>query len=471
MSEERYIKAPCCECNGRVSLPLDAVGVDFNCPHCGAGLQMLLKHVCEHCNGKLSFDGNPDAIGAEIECGHCHTQTHLSPSTFSTEIPDEEPADKESTPDEPEEIEEVYEEDVADEPEPKRSGPPRPRASRRGAGPPRPRQKKSANTKSTSGGEPPEKLGRRLAGSGPKESDGDAPPDPKLKSPEAPSKAAPTRTSKIESVDEARAPSPRRAGTPPPDLFDSEEPAKPPADVINPIERVAANESPPPVTPPAPPSAAPPITPSAPPSAAPPVTPSAPASVERRIAGRKIAGETPNEKSEGPPKPAFKGSNEQGETSDSEESMERKEKYKKIAVIAAGVAFVWVLVYVALPAAVEIFSPVKAKKIRQYTRFQFEGAERHDLSKDFKIDHDATAITGLNDPNGLLYVTGSIQNGSSEPYNQVEVNIELYDSQENLIGTTLDYTNQLGPNLAWTFRAACPLTNAASAKVVNVIAR
>jgi hypothetical protein len=151
--------------------------------------------------------------------------------------------------------------------------------------------------------------------------------------------------------------------------------------------------------------------------------------------------------------------------------MERKEKYKKIAVIAAGVAFVWVLVYVALPAAVEIFSPVKAKKIRQYTRFQFEGAERHDLSKDFKIDHDATAITGLNDPNGLLYVTGSIQNGSSEPYNQVEVNIELYDSQENLIGTTLDYTNQLGPNLAWTFRAACPLTNAASAKVVNVIAR
>ncbi|MDG2213663.1 MAG: hypothetical protein P8M70_07530, partial [Verrucomicrobiota bacterium] len=62
MSEERYIKAPCCECNGRVSLPLDAIGVDFNCPHCGAGLQMLLKHICEHCNGKLSFDGNPDAI-------------------------------------------------------------------------------------------------------------------------------------------------------------------------------------------------------------------------------------------------------------------------------------------------------------------------------------------------------------------------------------------------------------------------
>ena len=77
MSEEVYIKAPCCECNGRVSLPLDAVGMDFNCP-CGAGLQMLLKHVCEHCNGKLSFDNSPEAIGAEVECGHCNKLTTLT---------------------------------------------------------------------------------------------------------------------------------------------------------------------------------------------------------------------------------------------------------------------------------------------------------------------------------------------------------------------------------------------------------
>ena len=155
----------------------------------------------------------------------------------------------------------------------------------------------------------------------------------------------------------------------------------------------------------------------------------------------------------------------------SEELTERKEMYKKIAVIAAGVALIWVLVYIVLPSAVEIFSPVKAKKIRQYTRFQFSGDERHDLSQDFTIDHDATAITDMNDPNGLLYVTGSIQNISSDPYNEVEVKIELYDVQGTLIGITLDYTNQLGPNLAWTFRAACTLTNAASAKVVNVLAR
>ena len=112
MSEEVYIKAPCCECNGRVSLPLDAVGMDFNCPHCGAGLQMLLKHVCEHCNGKLSFDNSPEAIGAEVECGHCNKLTTLSPSTFSTDS-----AEEESVP-EPEDFEEEIAEPEPEEPEP-----------------------------------------------------------------------------------------------------------------------------------------------------------------------------------------------------------------------------------------------------------------------------------------------------------------------------------------------------------------
>ena len=86
MSEEGYIKAPCHECHGRISLPQDAVGVDFNCPHCGVGLQMLLKHICEHCGGKLSFDGTPEAIGMEIECGHCHNSTVLKPTHKTREL-------------------------------------------------------------------------------------------------------------------------------------------------------------------------------------------------------------------------------------------------------------------------------------------------------------------------------------------------------------------------------------------------
>ena len=85
MSEEGYIKVACHECSERISLPVDGVGVAFNCPHCGVDLQMLLKHICEHCGGRLSFEGKPEAIGVQIECGHCHQATALHPSTFAVD--------------------------------------------------------------------------------------------------------------------------------------------------------------------------------------------------------------------------------------------------------------------------------------------------------------------------------------------------------------------------------------------------
>ena len=121
---EEYCKSACQECNGRISLPVDAVGVDFNCPHCGVNLQLVLKHYCEHCNGPLSFDGNPDAIGMEIECGHCQNQTVLQPSALVIEdenssAPEEE-YEEEYDEAEEEEYEEEYDEgyeDEADEPE------------------------------------------------------------------------------------------------------------------------------------------------------------------------------------------------------------------------------------------------------------------------------------------------------------------------------------------------------------------
>ena len=46
----------------------------------------LLKHTCEHCGGRLSFDGTPEAIGMEIECGHCHNSTVLKPTHKTREL-------------------------------------------------------------------------------------------------------------------------------------------------------------------------------------------------------------------------------------------------------------------------------------------------------------------------------------------------------------------------------------------------
>jgi hypothetical protein len=143
----------------------------------------------------------------------------------------------------------------------------------------------------------------------------------------------------------------------------------------------------------------------------------------------------------------------------------------KWAVVPLIVMVVLGFVYFVLPTALEIFDPMLAKKVRQYTRFQFDMAPRRDTSEGFQINHSATTISQLGNTNGTFYVTGSVENISSANYQQVELKIELYDGQGALLGETLDYTNQLGPNVTWNFKAACLLTNAASAKVIGVIAR
>tara|TARA_Y100001954_G_scaffold231372_1_gene280583 strand:+ start:79 stop:1488 length:1410 start_codon:yes stop_codon:yes gene_type:complete len=468
MSEEVYIKAPCCECNGRVSLPLDAVGMDFNCPHCGAGLQMLLKHVCEHCNGKLSFDNSPEAIGAEVECGHCNKLTTLSPSTFSTDsvegeaFSEEEDFEEEITEPEPEEAESAaVEEELEESEKPKRRGPPRPRSPRRGGGgpPPRPRPKKSAKKPATGGPEAPAKIGRRLAGiRGDSSTEGEAGDQPKLKAPLRQG-GPPKRTNKIESADEARAPSPRRVtggGTPHPaeELLEGNamDPMSDWAGEETAMTQVISGNKPAPLS---------------------------PAPVQRQTAGS--GGAPPPSSGAAAPAPSFPAIEKPvvaGVATPAKDSSEDKGEggglslpLPKWAVVPLIVMVVLGFVYFLLPMALEIFDPMLAKKVRQYTRFQFDTAPRRDTSEDFQINHSATTISQLGNTNGTFYVTGSVENVSTANYQQVELKIELYDGQGALLGETLDYTNQLGPNVTWNFKAACLLTNAASARVVGVIAR
>jgi len=468
MSEEVYIKAPCCECNGRVSLPLDAVGMDFNCPHCGAGLQMLLKHVCEHCNGKLSFDNSPEAIGAEVECGHCNKLTTLSPSTFSTDsvegetFSEQEDFEEEITEPEPKEPElAAVEEELEESEKPKRRGPPRPRSPRRGGGvgPPRPRPKKSAKKPATGGPEAPAKIGRRLAGiGGDSSTEGKAGDQPKLKAPLRQG-GPPKRSNKIESADEARAPSPRRdteGGVPHP----AEEPSE--GSAMDPMSDWAGEET----------AMTQVISGNKP-------APLSPAPVQRQIAGS--GGAPLPSGGAAAPAPSFPAIEKPtlavaGTATSAKDSGEDKDvggglSLPKWAVVPLIVMVVLGFVYFVLPTALEIFDPMLAKKVRQYTRFQFDMAPRRDTSEGFQINHSATTISQLGNTNGTFYVTGSVENISSANYQQVELKIELYDGQGALLGETLDYTNQLGPNVTWNFKAACLLTNAASAKVIGVIAR
>ncbi|MEE2812976.1 MAG: FxLYD domain-containing protein [Verrucomicrobiota bacterium] len=452
MSEESYIKAPCCECNGRVSLPLDAVGVDFNCPHCGAGLRMLLKHVCEHCNGKLSFDTTPDAIGTEIECGHCNEQTVISPSTFSTEDLEES-----ATAAEPEEVEteEVEEYSDAVEDKQKRSGPPRPRAGRRGSGPPLPRKKKADSSKSATdneGGAGPETIGRRLAGSG-VETKSESVAAPKPKSSITQSRPAPTRSSRIESVEEARAPSPRKGTAPPPRPPEPEQPTESSKDPMDPMSDVvpgSSAENPRPVG----------------------GGGASPAPVQRKVAGMGGASDSGNSPSapkpvgnkDTAPKPVIRKVSEEDED-------DEPRSIPKWAMGLGGVGILLLFVYFLLPTAVEIFDVRLARDIRKYTRFQFEGKLRVNSTEDFKWDNTSVSLNSPSDLSGIMYVTGSVRNDSDNNYKEVEVQIELYDAQGQLMGQTMDFTNQLGSNLTWSFRAACPWTNAATAKITKVVAK
>ena len=453
MSEESYIKAPCCECNGRVSLPLDAVGVDFNCPHCGAGLQMLLKHVCEHCNGKLSFDNNPEAIGSDIECGHCYEQTVLSPSTFSTEALEELETTSKS-----EDIETSTQEEPSDtgDDKPKRRGPPRP--SRRGSGPPRPRKKKAGSSKPSSDeGEneaAPEKIGRRLAGSA-----GEAPseevstPNPKPKSSVTQSRPAPARSSRIESVEEARAPSPRKGVVPPSHPTEPEQSSETIGNPMNPMSGVVPGSSadnPRPVVG--------------------SEGSSGPGPVQRRVAGvgaSSGSGDSPSD-----PKSVEQkgdGSGPVKRTVAAEDDEPRS--VPKWALVLGSVVLLLGFIYFLLPTTVEMFDVRLARDIRKYTRFQFGEPARSNSPEDFQWDDASVSLSSPSGIAGVIYVTGSIRNKSDNNYQEVEVQIELHDAQGQLLGHTMDYTNQLGPNVTWSFRAACSFTNAAGAKVVNVVAR
>lgn len=80
MSQDGFIKTACQACEGRLELPLEAVGVPFACPRCGTKLELAFKCACEHCGGPLSFPAN--AVGHHIDCGHCHGNTLLMPSAI-----------------------------------------------------------------------------------------------------------------------------------------------------------------------------------------------------------------------------------------------------------------------------------------------------------------------------------------------------------------------------------------------------
>ena len=51
------------------------------------------------------------------------------------------------------------------------------------------------------------------------------------------------------------------------------------------------------------------------------------------------------------------------------------------------------------------------------------------------------------------YVVGTIKNNTNKNYSYVQVEINLYDAEGNLVGSTLDNINNLEANGTWKFKA------------------
>jgi hypothetical protein len=459
MSEE-YCKSACQECNGRISLPVDAVGVEFNCPHCGVKLQLVLKHYCEHCNGPLSFDGNPDAIGMEIECGHCKNQTVLQPSAlviedkeeagkeevYEEEYDESDESDEEEYDEEYEEgeYEEEYEEVEETEPEPKRGGPPKPR-------PPKPRQPKKVRQRpgggGTSPGEGQEKIGRRLAGAGAKPAEeepagGGRPgrPKPSGRRSGRPKPKRRTRPAGETQSSVPSAPMTRR------------QPAGTPEESMDPMSGAVPGGG-----------SAPPPSPAGP----------QPGPVVRKVAG-VIPGAGGGAHSGGAPK--FESSSGK-KSKDTDEEFDgpwhKNPEKQKLAIVVT--VFVLSFTYFGLPSFVGLINPSWGPKVERIVKLKFlfgGGYRENNVAESVQVDATSLLISretdqkteGQQGPN-VFYVTGSARNITGDTLKQVEIIFKLYDQSGTELGEALDYTNQLGPNVVWSFRAACMTSEAVSTNI------
>jgi len=66
------------------------------------------------------------------------------------------------------------------------------------------------------------------------------------------------------------------------------------------------------------------------------------------------------------------------------------------------------------------------------------------------------------------WVEGTVVNNSSRTYGYVQVEISLYDSSGNQVGSAMDNTNNLGPGETWKFKALILEDDATKYRVVDV---
>jgi len=68
----------------------------------------------------------------------------------------------------------------------------------------------------------------------------------------------------------------------------------------------------------------------------------------------------------------------------------------------------------------------------------------------------------------VLYVIGTVRNNTNRQYSYVQVEINLFDNDNNLVESTLANANNLGPHQNWKFKALVLNNNFKYYKIVKV---
>ena len=220
-------------------------------------------------------------------------------------------------------------------------------------------------------------------------------------------------------------------------------------------------------------------------SSAPPPSPADPQSgpVVRKVAG-VIPGAGGGAQSDDAPK--MKSSLLTGDDMDEEFDgpwYKNREKQKLAIVVTV---FVLSFTYFGLPSLVGLIDKSWERKVERIVKLKFlfgDDYRNNNVAKSVQVDSPSLSISretgqkteGQSGPD-VFYVIGVAQNITTDTLNQVEIIFKLYDQGGIELGEALDYTNQLGPNVAWNFRAPCMTSEAVStnifeAKLYQLIAR
>ena len=87
-----------------------------------------------------------------------------------------------------------------------------------------------------------------------------------------------------------------------------------------------------------------------------------------------------------------------------------------------------------------------------YTNFEFIGNDTIVINNKIKIFNVSNHLNSVTD---TLYVEGYIQNIDDDEFDYISIEYNLYDANNNILGTAIASINDLKEDAVWKFSAKC----------------